>query len=944
MNNKTLTALTALLLSTSGVSAQNPIIRDQFTADPTARVFNGRVYLFPSHDIPAPADYARKDWFCMADYHIFSSDNLTDWTDHGVLIDQKDVPWGAPKAYSMWAPDCIEHNGKYYFYFPDAPKEGRGFGVGVAIADKPEGPYTPVANKIEGISGIDPCVLQASDGNAYIFWGGGGLRAAKLKSNLLELSEDTPTNTVKMGNREMKVIGVDVAAGLPDGFKEGPFAFERDGWFYLTYPWVEDKTETLAYAMSRNPLGPYEYKGKIMEQSPTGCWTNHHSIVQYNGQWYLFYHHNDYSPNFDKLRSARIDSLSFNADGTIQPVKPTYRGVGLSDARKPIQIDRYSSISPSGVTMDFTYPNDSIRRFEGWALTYNAAGAYSTYNKVDFGDKQVNTISVRVKAPKGAKLMIKDLTSKMPTSWGNRPIPKEYLEQMAKSWGIVATIDVPATADYTIITLPINNHPRGIVDLQLTSEDDRQLTVDWIGFDMQPDLHPALLSTTQLQPWQKGGMETGKYRNLFAELGYTDKQISEKFNELYDALFTGPDRIYFELPDNMAIISDVKNHDARTEGMSYGMMIAVQLGKKDVFDRLFRWAKKYMQMKDGRQTGYFAWSVKPDGSQPARGAAADGELYFITSLIFASNLWGNDGEINYLKEAQYILNTILGETKPVMAANGRAGRGGGSSRSGGSGSSGKSGKSGESGISGRTGKTGNNPETGLRLIDEATKLIAFTPGANYTDPSYHLPAFYEVWAKYAQDGRSEYWMECARASREYLHKSVHPVTGLNPDYNNFDGSLMKSGRTLGDTFRYDSWRVPMNIALDYSWSNADSEWQTQYGHKLQNFLYSEGIDTFLDQYNIDGTQPTDIMAAGGYKELRHTPGFIATSAALSLVCQHSKAREFVDRFWNNRHDPAPSGYKDAYYEGFLRLFAFMHLSGNYRVIEGPSALTLKSNK
>lgn len=910
MNNKIITALGALMLSASGVSAQNPIIRDQFTADPTARVFNGRVYLFPSHDIPAPADYARKDWFCMADYHIFSSDNLTDWTDHGVLIDQKDVPWGAPKAYSMWAPDCIEHNGKYYFYFPDAPKEGRGFGVGVAIADKPEGPYTPVANKIEGISGIDPCVLQASDGNAYIFWGGGGLRAAKMKSNLLELSEDTPVNTVKMGEREMKVVGTDVAAGLPEGFKEGPFAFERNGWFYLTYPWVEDKTETLAYAMSRNPLGPYEYKGKIMEQSPTGCWTNHHSIVQYKGQWYLFYHHNDYSPNFDKLRSARIDSLSFNEDGTIKPVIPTLRGVGLSDARKPIQIDRYSSISPAGVTMDFVNPADSLKRFEGWALTYKGEEAYSIYNKVDFGEKQVNTITVRVKAPNGATLVIRDLTSKLPTRWGNRPVPKDILEQMSKNWGIVASIDIPATKEFTLITLPINMHPRGVADLKLQSKDGRELTVDWIGFDLQPEIHPALLSHTQLQPWTKGGMETGKYRNLFAELGYSEKQINDKLNELYDALFTGPDRIYFELPDNMAIISDVKNHDARTEGMSYGMMIAVQLGKKDVFDRLYRWAKKYMQMPDGRQKGYFAWSVKPDGSQPARGAAADGELYFITSLIFASNQWGNDGDINYLKEAQELLNIILGEVQPAKA-------------------SGKA-KNKKAGKGGRPGQDDGAP---LRLIDKATNLIAFVPGANYTDPSYHLPAFYEVWAKYAQDGRSEYWMECARASREYLHKSVHPVTGLNPDYNNFDGSLMNTGRTLGDAFRYDSWRVPMNIALDYSWSNTDREWQTGYGNKLQNFLYSEGIDTFVDQYNIDGTQPTDIMAAGGYKELRHTPGFIATSAALSLVCSHSKSREFVDRFWNNRHDPTPSGYKDAYYEGILRLFAFMHLSGNYRVIE-----------
>ena len=133
----------SLLMSVPLVSmAQNPVIRDQFSADPTARVFNNRVYLYPSHDIMPPADQ-RQDWFCMEDYHVFSSDNLTDWTDHGMIVTQNKVPWVRPNSYSMWAPDCIERNGKYYFYFPSTPKDGRGFGVGVAIADSPTGPFIP---------------------------------------------------------------------------------------------------------------------------------------------------------------------------------------------------------------------------------------------------------------------------------------------------------------------------------------------------------------------------------------------------------------------------------------------------------------------------------------------------------------------------------------------------------------------------------------------------------------------------------------------------------------------------------------------------------------------------------------------------------------------------------------------------------------------------------
>ena len=258
-------SLLAFMLLAGGVSAQNPIISGQFTADPTARVFNGKVYLYPSHDIPAPPkplpEGVREDWFCMEDYHVFSSENLTEWTDHGVILNQKDVPWGNPNGYSMWAPDCVYRNGKYYFYFPDGVKEGMGFGIGVAIADSPEGPFKPVESNIKGISGIDPCVLLASDGNAYIFWGPG--RCAKLKDNMTEIEDDTPTETVKFGDREFQMSGVNCLKDSPSRQAEGPFAFEYNGNYYLTYPYVRENTEVLGYAMSKNPMGPYQYNHQL---------------------------------------------------------------------------------------------------------------------------------------------------------------------------------------------------------------------------------------------------------------------------------------------------------------------------------------------------------------------------------------------------------------------------------------------------------------------------------------------------------------------------------------------------------------------------------------------------------------------------------------------------------------------------------------------------------
>ena len=382
------------LLFPLSLLAQNPLVNTDFTADPTARVFNGRIYVYPSHDIPpVPIPTQRPDWFCMGDYHCYSSTNLTDWTDHGVILDQKDVPWGDPQGYSMWAPDCVlGRDGRYYFFFPDAirPEEGKrgGFGIGVAVSDTPEGPFQCVGSNFAGVMGIDPCVLQASNGHNYMFWGGGGLRVAELSDDLLSLSEselqqgqDTPFGKVYGHNIE----------GLPEGFKEGPFAFERKGKYYLTYPWVRGKqgdldangrvidnpTEALAYAMSDSPMGPFEYKGIIMEESPTQCWTNHHSIVQYQGQWYLFYHHNDYSPRFDKNRAMCCDSLFFNADGTIRPVRPTKRGVGITDAQGKVQMDRYSEIG-GGASIAYLDTNDYR---QGWKVIL-PPGGWVTYGNV----------------------------------------------------------------------------------------------------------------------------------------------------------------------------------------------------------------------------------------------------------------------------------------------------------------------------------------------------------------------------------------------------------------------------------------------------------------------------------------------------------------------------------------------------------------------------------
>lgn len=444
--NKIIIACLGLFSCITSLFAQNPFIRDQFTADPTARVFGNKVYVFPSHDILATEGKGRVGWFCMEDYHVFSSENLTDWTDHGVIVTQNKVPWVRPDSYSMWAPDCIERNGKYYFYFPTAAKDtvmyGRGFTIGVAVADKPEGPYIPEATPIKGVRGIDPNVFIDKDGQAYLYWSAGNIYGAKLKANMLELDSEVFT----LGELPTK------------GLKEGPYVFERNGIYYMTYPHVENKIERLEYAIGTSPLGPFKIVGAIMDESASGCWTNHHSIVQFKNQWYLFYHDKDYSPKFDKARSIRIDSLSFNADGTIKKVIPTLRGVGVTAATKQIQIDRYTQLSEQGASTAFL---DTLNTFKGWKTIFNQQGAWAQYNSVDFGSKQLKTISISAKAADGAVLQIR-------TDNVNGPV--------------IAEITIPKNAEWKMIEAPMPKNIKGLKNLVVLSKDNKTVEVDWLSF------------------------------------------------------------------------------------------------------------------------------------------------------------------------------------------------------------------------------------------------------------------------------------------------------------------------------------------------------------------------------------------------------------------------------------------------------------------------------
>ena len=470
--------LSLLAVATLSVSAQNPIVRNQFTADPTARVFNGRVYLYPSHDIPAPSSVSKiaghlaSEWFCMADYHVFSSDNLTDWQDHGVIVSQEQVPWGKPDAYSMWAPDCVEKGGKYYFYFPNAPKSGRGFAIGVATADSPTGPFRIAAEPIRGVMGIDPCVLVDNDGTAYLYWSGMGIRGARLKDNMTELDGELETVTFPQGGTMQ--VGGQQMQGLPDGFKEGPFAFRRGDWYYLTFPWVrkEKGTETLAYAMSRSPLGPWDFKGVFMAEHADSCWTNHHSFVEYQGQWYLFYHHNDYSPLADKHRSACIERVTFRKDGTIQEVKPTLRGVGTTKATARMEVDRYSAASEGTAIAAL----DTLNRFKGWFVTLPHKGSQVRYDDVDYAPLRAGAYAVvQVRAKANTSLML---------SAGKKQIARIPVTVITERGGFRRD----QSNQWLTLTAPLTALPKGIADITVTC-DGGAVDVDWVQLRNRPEYY-----------------------------------------------------------------------------------------------------------------------------------------------------------------------------------------------------------------------------------------------------------------------------------------------------------------------------------------------------------------------------------------------------------------------------------------------------------------------
>jgi hypothetical protein len=315
-----------------------PLVSNIYTADPSAHVFNGKIYIYPSHDIDAGIPFNDNgDHFGMEDYHVISMESVTsEAIDNGLALHVDDVPWAERQ---MWAPDAAHKNGKYYLYFPAKRANGI-FQIGVAISDSPIGPFLPEPEAIKGSYTIDPAVFEDEDGKYYMYFGGiwGGQLQKYRNNKYAEENEEPLANEAALGPivalladdmkefaeepKEIKILdenGEEILAGdNKRRFFEASWVHKYNGKYYFSYSTGD--THFICYAIGDNPYGPFTYQGIILK--PVIGWTSHHSICKVEEKWYLFYHDSSLSKGVTHLRSIKVTEITYNEDGTIVPINP----------------------------------------------------------------------------------------------------------------------------------------------------------------------------------------------------------------------------------------------------------------------------------------------------------------------------------------------------------------------------------------------------------------------------------------------------------------------------------------------------------------------------------------------------------------------------------------------------------------------------------------------
>ena len=363
--------------------------------------------------------------------------------------------------------------------------------------------------------------------------------------------------------------------------------------------------------------------------------------------------------------------------------------------------------------------------------------------------------------------------------------------------------------------------------------------------------------------------------NVFSRIGVSDEAVRARIQECFDTIFFDPEeKFYHDVDADSGCMEDTGNIDARTEGMSYGMMMCVQMNRKDLFDRLWTFSRRYMYQVSGKYEGYFAWSVQLNGTHNDEGPAPDGEEYFAMALFMAHGRWGSgSGIFDYQAEARAILRHCIHQSE--LAADGQP------------------------------------------MWNPDNHYIKFVPEMEISDPSYHLPHFYELFSQRADACDRAFWKEAAQASRRYLALSAHPETGMSPEYAAYDGTPVLMFKK---PFAYysDAYRVAMNIALDCLWFGPTEPLCSVVTH-LQDFFYTQLPEENYRAYDLDGT-PHDEPAM-------HPTAITAVMGAASIASHSDKADFWLRRFWET---PMRRG-KRRYYDNCLYFFCLLMLGGQYRI-------------
>ena len=524
------------------------------------------------------------------------------------------------------------------------------------------------------------------------------------------------------------------------------------------------------------------------------------------------------------------------------------------------------------LTSWFTYAADIVVQTEDMTKTGYTGNLNSPFTGIILfanGDNGAKSVDIS-NAPGVFKVEVRGASSNA----SDASVELQIDGQMATSFTFSGTTPMVVSGE---INIEGNPGTREIKLILQTDNGSNDTYLDWINLtrigDIPPPPPPPVIPAT-------GAFESGNYRNMFVEAGYSKAEVDLKVNGIFNQLFYGDndtERVYYLKGADEAYILDIDNNDVRSEGQSYGMMIAVQMGKKEEFNRLWKFAKTHMQHKDieGRK-GYFRWIVDENGNQLDANTASDGEIYFVTALYFASVRFGNGtGIYNYRAEADYILEQIMNKGWPHNSIIGSV-------------------------------PNMFNPE----------KKVCFVPYASaseYTDPSYFLPSFLEVWGMMANTN-NQYWKDAADVARDYLQIAAHPTTGLMPDYANYDGTPTGGHK---EDFVVDAWRCDMNVAMDYAWFKKD-ERQKDLSKRIQNFFHSQGMYDYYSSYKLDGTP----IAGTNYQAV----GLVACNATASLASDSEIAWEFIHALW----DRLPTTGRYRYYDGLLQMMSMLHLAGEFK--------------